>query len=192
MKNILYDKEDILPIILLALSTAIMNFGICFFSAFSTMMLVFLVFVNIFIIFKLKHSEYIPPTTIIKYSIYCLLLNSLSYFLVLCLKISGLGAISNLVLSNFIHVGLNLAIGCALFLWMFSTLLKNNKKNKKPVGTMYDKYAPQIIMAVFLFCNISMFILTKNILDVIIGIMIVIPYIWYVFSLAIKSQNSKS
>lgn len=188
MKNILYDNEDFLPVIAITTSITIMNFGFCFFGAFSTMLLVVLAFVHIFVNFKLKHLKDLPIVKIIKYAVFCLLWNSITYFIAIYLKINILATALNLVVDNFIQVGSKLAIMCLVFLVIFSNLTKKTD-NKKTIERKYEKYAPQIIIFIFLIFNTIMLILTKNLFDMIIGIIVVVPYIWYVFSLLSKWES---
>lgn len=185
MKNILYDNEDFLPITVITTSIAIMNFGVCFLGTFSTMFLVVLAFFHILVNFKLKYLKYVPIVKIIKYSILCLLWNSITYFIAVYFKINILATALNLVVDNFIQVGSKLAIMCLVFLGIFSNLAKKTD-NKKTIERKYEKYAPQITIFIFLICNTIMLILTKNLFDMIIGILVVVPYIWYVFSLLSK------
>lgn len=189
MKNILYDKEDILPIILLALATTISNFCLYLFSTFSTGILIGVVYMHIFIIYRLKYLKYVPTTKIIKYAIYCLFFNTISCFLALYTVENGLRVVLGGVIDNFVQVGHKLAIVCILFLLLFNTLIKNVDKNKKTINRQYGKFAPLIVTIIFLLCNLMMFVLTKNLTDVFVGVIIVIPYVWYVASLSIKAEN---
>lgn len=179
MKNIMHDNEDFLPFIVITTSIALMNFGVIFFGAFSTMGLVLSAFVHIFVNFKLKHLKYVPVVKIIKYSIFCLLWNSITYFIAVYFKINILTATLNLTVDNLMQVGWKLAIMCVMCLGIFTRFEKQTNNN-------YERYAPQLIIIIFLIGNALMFVLTKNAFDMAIGIIIVVPYLWYVFNLLYK------
>lgn len=190
MKNIFYDNEDFLPFVVLTISITIMNFVVTFFSAFSTMFLVVLAFVHIFANFKLKHLKYVPVVKIIKYSIFCLLWNSVTYFIAVYFKINILAATLNLTVDNLFQVGLKIAAMGLVFLGIFSNLARKTD-NKKTIKRKYEQYGPQIIIFIFLIFNTTILILTKNLFDMIIGILVVVPYIWYVFNLLSKWESAK-
>lgn len=189
MKTLIFDKDDILPIILLACSTFLINFGVFLFGAFSTVILLFFAYEHIFLVYRQKLIKYLSIFKIIKYSIFVLIFNTIFCFIALCIATNGLKAIFKLTFDNFHIVGLKFLLIGLLFLSFFTFIAKKNDKANKKLDTKYYKFAPIIITVVFLICNLSLFILFKNFVDLLFGLLIVIPYIWYVTTFAVKIQK---
>lgn len=186
MKTILFSRDDFLPISLLIFSTFLMNFGVYLFSCFSTTYFTMLVFFHIFLIYKLKYSKYMPIFKVIKYLLFILLSNFIFCFLAISTTAKDLRFVLKFAFSDFYTVGVKFALIFLLF-GLFPTIVKNI--NNKKTNIRSYKFAPVILTTICLFFILCFFVLTKNIMDLLIGLILVVPYVWYIMTLAIKVQN---
>lgn len=187
MKTKFSENEYFLPLSLIVAAAFITNMGAINLKVFSTALVPILVFVHLFVLHKSENFENVPVRKIAEYIFYYLIFNGIFCVVSSYISLRSLSMAVHVSIYNLGHAGLLTMFLGFIILTFLGRIGKSedeyvNPKDEKKESANVIAASALIMLIVFLMYIIN----NKNVVEIITGTLVVLPYAWYTFNLASK------